>query len=106
MRAVLGDLQRLLLNIKQGNIKKMATSEERLAVLESKDDRRASDISALFTLIRTHMEKEEEDRQVLIKELVAIKVTQQRQKSFVGGIVFTISAVWAAALAIVFYIKP
>jgi len=76
----------------------MSGLEERVAVLESLAERASKDTSALFEMLRKHMEKEETDRDALLAALNQIRIQQQKQKSFVGGIVFTVSSLWAVIL--------
>jgi len=78
----------------------MKDISERVAVLESLSERNQSDITNLFALIRTHMEKEEEDRKELKGMITGIISVQSRQKSFVGGVIFAVSAIWAFAAAV------
>jgi len=81
-------------------------TEERLAVLEAKLERNEKDITALFKLIREHMKKEEQDRLEFLAKVNETNELLAKQKSFVGGMVFAISSVWAViALAIVGFIK-
>lgn len=77
------------------------TVEERLAVLEQIAKDNKEDIDELFSVIRRHMEQEEKDRIVLMKQLNDLTIADAKQKSFVGGIVFTITAVWALITAAV-----
>ena len=71
------------------------SAEERLAVLESKLDRNEKDITKLFDFIRAHMDREERDRADFLDQLTAIKTTINTQKSFVGGMIFAVTSLWA-----------
>lgn len=62
-----------------------------------------SDIKGLVQFIKEHMQKEEEDRQVFLKELQEIKTAQAKMKSFWSGITFTVSMLWAAGAAAVYF---
>jgi len=73
--------------------------EERVAVSEAHNKRTYEDINELYNLIREHMAKEERERKDLTKLISDISAQQRKQRSFVGGIIFTVSALWAVALA-------
>ena len=66
-----------------------------MAVLEAKLDRNEKDITKLFDFIRDHMEREERDREKFLSQLTAIKTTITTQKSFVGGVIFAVTSLWA-----------
>lgn len=89
----------------------MSTPEERIAVLEAKLSRNEIDITKLFQFIRDHMEKEEKhmektekDRKELLTKIDDIEDTLTHQKSFIGGMMFTVSAVWVFGSAIAYWI--
>lgn len=69
--------------------------EERIAILEAKLDRNERDITSLFDFMREHMRKEEEDRELLLKQIHSINEKLSNQRSFWGGIVFAISVLSA-----------
>jgi len=79
------------------------TADERIAVLEAKLERNEVDITKLFDFIREHMDREEKDRELFLRELSDIRGTIKNQKSFVGGMIFTISAIWIVGSAIVLW---
>jgi len=83
----------------------MSSNEERIAVLESLAKRQNLDISALFTALRDHMDKEDRDRKELMENIAEIKDSQHRQKSFVGGVIFAVSSVWALLLGALAFFK-
>lgn len=72
---------------------KMPLPEERLARLEAKQE-------VLLQAIKDHMEKEERDREILMGELNELKRQAAKQKGFIGGVIFVVSAIWAVVLAI------
>ena len=84
---------------------------ERVAVLEAEAHHMQAEIKQLQTVIkeltqfiREHMEREEEDRETLIREIQEIRTAQAKMKSFWGGIVFTVSSLWALGAAVVYFI--
>ena len=76
------------------------TSEERIAALEAKLDRNERDITSLFEFIREHMKREDEHNAVLMTHISKMESRMDKQKSFVGGIVFTVSSIWFVVAAI------
>lgn len=62
-----------------------------------------NEVAGLVSFIKKHMEQEEKDRRELIKEIQAIKTAQDKMKSFWGGIVFTISSLWALGAAALYF---
>lgn len=72
----------------------MSSVEERVAVLETLAERAEEDKERLFALLANAN-----------KSLDAITVTQQKQKSFVGGVVFTVSSVWALVALAIAYVR-
>ena len=76
------------------------SSEERIASLEAKLDRNERDIVALFEFIRKHMEKEDKHNETLMAHISKIEGRMDKQKNFVGGIVFTVSSLWFVVAAI------
>jgi len=83
----------------------MSSLEERVAVLESLVERNQNDTTALFTMLREHMKKEDDDRELFLTELSNIRIMQQKQKSFVGGVVFTVSSVWAFLVGSLMFLR-
>jgi len=79
-------------------------SDERIAVLEAKLERNETDITKLFDFLRDHMEKEEHDRAEFLKMLAEIDTVIKKQKSFLGGVVFAISSVWAIVTGILYWV--
>ncbi|MCK4609479.1 MAG: hypothetical protein KAT71_08350 [Gammaproteobacteria bacterium] len=77
----------------------MSTTEERLAVLESVSQRNESDINALFTELRKHAQDEEEGQAKIMELISEIREEQGKQKSFVGGVAWSIGAVGVAVIA-------
>ncbi len=69
--------------------------EERMAVVESENKRTKEDVDTLYKFIRDHMEKEERVTAGIQKSINEINILFSKQRSFVGGIVFTVSGVWA-----------
>jgi len=76
------------------------SSEERIAALEAKLDRNERDITALFKVIRDHMNREDDHNKILLSHISKIESRMDKQKSFVGGIVFTVSSLWFVIAAI------
>lgn len=77
--------------------------EARVAVMEAELQHLKTDITELVKFVREHMEEEEKDRKILIQELNDIKTAQAKMKSFWAGITFTVSMVWAAGAAILYF---
>lgn len=80
--------------------------EERIAILETLNQQTDKEIKELFDLLRKHMEKEEQDRDEVKQairdskqDIADIKVVIGKQKSFLGGVVFTVTSVWTAIIA-------
>jgi|GEM_PF-5680041 len=71
---------------------------ERLARLEGRTETLAKEVAEFIKETRTSRE--------LIQTMVGgIEVKLDRQQTFVGGVVFTIAALWAAAWTAVNYFK-
>lgn len=83
----------------------MTEITERVAVLEAGMIRNQKDITEIFKVMREHMEKEEADRVVMIDLISDIKQRQLSQKSFVGGIVISVSGIWAVLLGLWHFFK-
>lgn len=86
-------------------------ADERIAVLEAKLDRNEKDITNLFDfirdieeIIRAHMEKEENDRGQLIDRLSGIENGINKQKSFIGGVIFSVTSLWAIITSAIYFI--
>jgi len=79
-------------------------SDERIAVLEAKLERNEIDITKLFDFLRDHMEKEEKDRHEFLEKLGDIDLMIKKQKSFLGGVVFAISSVWAIVTGVLYWV--
>ena len=75
------------------------SSEERIAALEAKLDRSERDIAALFEFIREHMKREDKHNEALMSHISKIEGRMDKQKNFVGGIVFTVSSIWFVVAA-------
>lgn len=80
------------------------SADERIAVLEAKLERNELDITKLFDFLRDHMEKEEKDRAEFLEKLGDIDTIIKKQKSFLGGVVFAISAVWAIVTGVLYWV--
>lgn len=76
------------------------TLEERIIKLEVLLERSEEDIKSLHEIVKTHMEREESERKLLIEKLQAIEESRLGDRKFIGGIVFTISSLWAIGIAI------
>lgn len=74
------------------------TIAERVAVLEAQREQTSKDIDALHGLLRKSIYEGELERDELKTLVGSIKETQTQQKSFLGGVVFVISSLWAAAI--------
>jgi hypothetical protein len=70
----------------------MSDNQERIAVLETKMEAVHEDNAKTLRMFREHMEKED-------SRWEEIQRNTARQKGFLGGVVFVISALWAAILA-------
>jgi len=88
--------------------------KERVAVLESKMVRVSSDVDKIFLLIRKQIQNETIfqkkymiEMSKLIGKIGALKSKIDSQRSFVGGIIFAVSGMWAVFLTAVgwFYTK-
>ena len=71
---------------------KMSDLEERVAVLETLVEVQSEDHREILAVFKAHMEKEDQ-------RWTEIQKNTARQKGFIGGAVFIISAMWAAVLA-------
>lgn len=83
----------------------MSNDGERVAVIEAESRRNQKDINSLHKMFRTHMEREEKDRSTIMNEIHDLKEMHIKQKSFVGGIVLTVSALWAIGAALYQFFK-
>jgi len=71
----------------------MTDLNERIATLEVL-------VEQLTARVISHMEREEEERKELLKLISELQQVQLKQKGFIGGMVFAVSALWAAGLAV------
>jgi hypothetical protein len=71
---------------------------ERMARLEAR-------VEAFEKLTIAFMAESSKDRKALHETLHAISAKLDSQRTFVGGVIFTLSAIWAAGTAIVSYLK-
>ena len=76
---------------------------ERIAVLETKQGELEKDLLQAYADIREHMDREEEDREVLISkistlqsELFEVQKTLVGWKGTLGGIILTVSGIFTA----------
>ena len=67
-------------------------NQERIAVLETEMKAVHEDNKKILQIFKEHMEKED-------SRWEEIQRNTARQKGFLGGVVFVISALWAAILA-------
>lgn len=72
--------------------------ETRVALLEHISDAADEDIKGALEVIVKHMEEEDEKWETIKTELQAVKSTVAKYKSFLGGVVFTVSALWGIFL--------
>jgi len=79
---------------------RMRVIEQKMAVQSQITTTHREELNIIFEMFRRHMEKEEEQREELIRLIAAIKDEQSKQKSFWGGIVFAISAAWAIGIVV------
>lgn len=68
---------------------------EQVAVLESIIARMQEDIDALALLLKEHMEKEETERKELMDKLDILIKEQTRYKGVIGGVILTVSGLFA-----------
>ena len=78
-------------------------ADERIAVLEAKLDRNERDVTNLFDFIREHMEREEEDRVKFLGHFNELESKLDRQKSFIGGVIFAVTSLWAIITSIIYF---
>ena len=76
----------------------MSDHLERIAVLEANQKRLQEDIKDVLDIFKTHM-KNEDDRWEDVSEYMA------KQKGTIGGIVLTVSAIWAVITTALFFWK-
>jgi len=69
---------------------------ERIAVLETNQKRLNEDLTKLFNFQRDHMEKED-------ARWEEIQSHMAKQKGVIGGVILTISSLWAVAMAALQY---
>lgn len=72
--------------------------ETRVAVLENIVQEQTKKHDEMMTAFMRHMDKEE-------ARFEEIQRNTARQKGFIGGVVFVISAMWAAIIGIIHYMK-
>lgn len=82
----------------------MSEINERVAILEARMERMESDIMGLFDIIRKHMEHEDKVTDEIRDSINEIATTQKTSKSFIGGVVFVVSGLWAA-ITLLFSLK-
>ena len=77
-------------------------NNERMAVMENELKHYKEDVSNLFKLVREHIQKDNEhivksdsDRQEMMKVIAAIRTENTKNKSFIGGVVFAATGMWA-----------
>lgn len=83
----------------------MANVEKRLVTLEVLQQHTTEHIIGLESLVKEHMAKEEIDRKEIIKKLATMELARSGDRKFIGGIVFTVSCLWAAILAAIELLK-
>jgi hypothetical protein len=66
----------------------------------TEDRERIVRLEAKFEVIENFMRDSAADRKLLHQALEKLTSQMERQRSFVGGVVFVVSALWAFALAI------
>lgn len=74
--------------------------ESRVAVLEHLASEADDDIKGSLAAIAKHMQEEDVKWETIRKELSDLKATVTKYKSFLGGVVFTVSAVWGVFLVV------
>jgi len=89
----------------------MADANERMAVIENELTHFKGDVTQLFKLMREHMRTDEEymkktaeTHDELLAEIRRIDTNMSKHKSFIGGIIFTVTAVWSMATAVAYWI--
>jgi len=73
----------------------MSDIEQRLTVLETKQDRILADLKEHTHQLGTHIHDDNEVQQAMLAKLTSIETTQAKQKGFWGGVLFAASAFWA-----------
>jgi hypothetical protein len=92
--------------------------EQRMAIAETNIKHASDDVAVLFSevkemmaYVRKHMEKEEEDRRILLQQIEKdrllllekieeIKASQAKMKAFTAGVASAVSLLWTAAIAL------
>ncbi len=84
-----------------------SSMKERLAVLESEMRRTRNDVDRIFSLIREQIKNETsfqkkylEKMSQLMGKINSLENKINNQRSFVGGIIFAVSGMWAIGAAI------
>ena len=72
--------------------------ESRIAVLEHIANTTDEDLKNTLVVIAKHMEEEDVKWNTIQTELLTLKSTVAKYKSFLGGVVFTVSALWGIFL--------
>ena len=73
----------------------MSDIEQRLTVLEIKQDRILADLEKNNSQLGTHIHDDHAVQKAMLAKLTSIETTQAKQKGFWGGVLFAASAFWA-----------
>jgi len=79
---------------------RMLKVEREGAINSQKTETHRNELNELYTMLRKHMAKEEEQRQELIGLISNLSSRLNSQKSFWGGIVFTVGGLGAVIVVV------
>ena len=77
----------------------MADVERRLVTLEVTQKHMTDHLTGLEDLVKEHLIMEERDRKEILKKLATMELARSGDRRFIGGIVFTITCLWAVIMA-------
>lgn len=78
--------------------KRGASLDNRVTKLEIMHEMALAQAAKLEMAVKEHMIQEEIDRKEIITKLSTIEQARSGDKRFIGGVVFTITCLWAAIL--------
>lgn len=79
---------------------RMLNVERESAINSQKTETHRHELNELYTMLRKHMAKEEEQRQEIITLISNLSLSVNSQKSFWAGIIFTVGGIGAILVLI------